>query len=142
MKELKWNVYRFNSNKKAIEHYNVFNHIDVTEEIKDAYKTLSSKEEFIKKVEQICMYYFWCKSEWEVIVTSFPTYITINEFLRLNKELNDIQDKEIDTYIETGKVIRTKSLVTNLEYEKKLDVYSQLKLNWDNFINYLWDNLN
>lgn len=133
MKELKWNVYRFNSNKKAIESYNVFNHIDVTKEIKDAYKTLPSKEEFIKKVEQICMYYFWCKCEWEVVIASWPTHITFDELSRLNEENNDYKEK-------WGHYPR--SLVPNLEYDKKLDVYSQLKLNWDNFIDYLWNNLN
>ena len=132
MKELKWNVYRFNSNKKAIEPYNIFNHIAVTKEIKDAYKTLPSKEEFIKKVEQICMYYFWCKCEWEVVITSWSTHITLDELHRLNQEKDDYK-KEWGHY--------PRSLVPNLEYEKKLDVYSQLKLNWDNFINYLWDNL-
>ena len=64
-----WKVYVHNMNSGKIEVYNVFNHTLFLKEIKTAFKKCNSKEDFAKDLRDSLMYYFWSKSEWEVIVS-------------------------------------------------------------------------
>lgn len=120
---LEWNVYVKDMNCREIKSYNIFNHGRFTHEIEELIEQYgNSKEEFAKEVDLSLRYYFWSKCEWETVITSWPPHIIKEELDRLNKEMT----KEYP------------SLSVNLEVEEKIDVYQQVMLNWDRFIDYLW----
>ena len=95
--------------------------------IKNKYKT---KEEFAERLHHEVLYRFWAKSEWEVIVTTWPPYVDSEEIDRLVKERED-RIKSWGNFYCTD---------VRLEHGVKLDVYTQLALNWDRFIDYVWKN--
>lgn len=79
MTNLTWNVYRENINTKEIEIYNIFKHEKFKEEVLRAFKDSwdekdvdTSIELFKSKVTNICEYYYWGKTEWEVIISDWP----------------------------------------------------------------------
>jgi hypothetical protein len=96
----KWYVFVENFNKKQIEVYNIFDHHLFKKDCDEAWaKYKNDFFEFEKAVRRILKYYFWCKCEWEIILSDFPP----------SKNFND----------------------------KKIDVFTQVEINWDNFISYL-----
>lgn len=99
---LEWYVYLEDINKRIIITYNVFNHYSFYEDLKKIIKKYKTIEDFSKELKRICMYYFWSKCEYEIIITCWPKWDKFKE--------------------------------------EKIDVYSQLNLNWDKFVNYIWDN--
>ena len=68
------------------------------------------------------MYAFWSKSEYEVIITSWPPHIEKEEFERLAKE-----DIRYRTWV-------------NLSIGEKIDIYNQVMINWEAFKLYLLTN--
>lgn len=120
---LEWNVYVKDMNRKEIKPYNVFNHGRFMHEIEELIEQYgNSKEEFAKEVDLSLRYYFWSKCEWEIVVTSWPPRITEEELDRLNQD----------------RATKYPSLSPRLETEEKIDVYQQITLNWNHFIDYLW----
>lgn len=67
-----------------------------------ALKTINEKQDFADKVKSDLMYYFWCKSEHEIIISALSSSKNHNE-------------------------------------EIKVDIYEQVMLNWEIFIDYLWE---
>jgi hypothetical protein len=116
-------------NTRQIKVYNIFNHSSFREEVINLKKKKLPKEEFAKKLERKVLYHFWSKFEYEVVVTSFPPYIDKKELDRLNSEYESFNTMyghyplRIDVCPET--------------YEK-IDIYQQVHLNWDVFVNYVW----
>lgn len=133
MSKLKWIVLHNNFNRKTIEHYNVFEHSSFASDVCNLLKTIDNKEEFAKQLERKALYYFWSKAEMELVVASWPTYITIDE---LERALKDKKHYEIN-YNKTPNVLNISPSVY-----KKIDIYEQLMLNWDCFVNYIWENRN
>lgn len=129
-KELVWNVFIEDWNGKKIEVYNVFEHGSFWNALINVKKKFKEFDEFAQEVRRDLMYYFWSKSEWEIILTSWPPYVDSDEIDRLVKE----RQEHIDNY---GKFfINNARLVVG----EKVDVYDQVMLNWDNFIKYVWEN--
>jgi hypothetical protein len=128
---LTWNVYRENFNTRKIEKYNVLNS-GIIEEIKNRTKNIYDLEKFAEEVKQILMNYFWCRSEHEVIITDWPTHISLKELDRLNDEVKEYNNKYNKLPL---------SVTVNLNVEEKIDIYDQIYLNWDIFIKYLYENL-
>ena len=88
-----------------------------------------TKEEFAEKLQRIVRYYYWCKAEWEVVITSWAPHIDKKELDRLNTEYEE-------HYKKWGKY--PYSLCVELDVGKKVDIYSQVELNWDLFVDYIW----
>lgn len=130
MERLEWNVFVDNINANEIEVHNVFEHGRFMNDLVQIKKKCKEFIDFEKQVDKSLMYFYWSKSEWEIVVTSFPPYINKEELESLNKE----RDECMKNY---GRFIRT---YVNLEIGEKVDVYRQIKMNWKPFINYLWDN--
>lgn len=92
----------------------------------------TTKQELVfkERVRKDLSYYFWSKSEWEVIVTTWPPYVDSEEIDRLVKEREEHISK-------CGKFYQTDC---NVNVGEKIDVYTQVMMNWDQFIDYLWNN--
>ena len=130
---LHYYVYRENLNRRKVEKYNVLND-GIVDEIKKRMEEqhISDKKKFEEAVEQILMYHYWSRSEYEIIMTSWPPYITIEEYHRLEKELADRMEKmNREPY----------AMNVELRVSEKIDIYDQVMMNWNIFINYIWENL-
>ena len=127
MFKLEWNVFRYN--RKDIETFNIFNHSFFYKEVIDITKKYSqSKVVFTDKIIIALRYHYWCKCEHEIIVTSFPTYVS-EEGL---KQMEVDRDKYTQAY---G---HCKFVQPYLDIERKVDIYTQVMINIDHFIDYLW----
>ena len=78
------------------------------------------------------MYYFWSKCEWEVVITDWPTHITVEEIEELNEELSRYEARWHR---------KPYSLNVGLPVQKKVSVYDQVMMNWDIFVEYVWNEL-
>lgn len=144
-----WNVYYGDFNSGEIKLYNIFNHwafYNACCKAKRKYK--DDKEGFAKEVRSNLMYFFWSKCEWEIILDHWP-----------NGELYDMRTcmkagELIDMLGSAGhkphlsalseslkdRDVMIKAYLNPSRYEKiKIDVYDQVKNNWDVFIDYLWE---
>lgn len=128
-KELVWNVFTISNNRVTIR--NVFNYsIAFSSGLQKVYRKY--KDDYIsfeKEVLNQCMYAYWSKYEYEILITNLSPRISIEKA----KEIVEKQANNKDEYHLNYEYI-------DLEVEEKIDVYSQILLNWDNFIRYLWEN--
>ena len=120
LKTLSWFVFRYDINTNCIEQYNVFSHRKFTEEVMQALQQQHEYDVFSEKMKSIAMYYFWCKCEYEIVITSFPPYINTNEIDRIIKYKN------------------RKRFDVSLDCAEKIDIFQQLMMNWKQFVSYVW----
>ena len=66
---MKWNVYYYNINKQKVESYNIFEHRKFVYYVGKALQECEEKEIFIERLKRELSYYFWSKSEWELIIS-------------------------------------------------------------------------
>lgn len=66
---MKWNVYYYNINRNKIEIYNIFNHGGFYNDVIKFSKKCTVKEEFEKELKNSLQYFFWSKSEWEILIS-------------------------------------------------------------------------
>lgn len=97
---MEWYVFYHNFNAQKIERWNVFDHGRFREDVKKHLKKCQSREVFVEDLRRELMYYYWCKSEWEVLIYPWCGG-------------RDTQPL-------------------------KIDVYTQLMLNWEKFVDYVW----
>lgn len=143
-KNLKWNVYIENFNGRTIEEHNIFDHYGLVNSLLDKYNEIilskitkdaprsevtaileANKEAFIEGLKRELGYYYWAKAEWEVVITTWPPYIDTNEIKRIVKEDSENTAHRYRTYV-------------NVDVGEKVDVYKQIQLNWDHFVDYVW----
>ena len=127
---LKWYVYRHDVNAKLIEKYNVFDHSGFDRDIKKLIKSKCTKEEFSEELKRIALYCFWSKCEMETVICSWPVYIDAAEYSRITNEVNERK--------RDNRIFRVSNV--NPEVGMKIDIYDQLQLNWDVFVDYVWNN--
>lgn len=120
MKALCWNVFYENPNA-GIETWNVFRHASFCNDVEAMLAEETNKEKFEKRLHSSIMYYFWSKSEYEVIIAPWPCYIS-----RTESQL--IKNNELPRYRQ----------VINVEGSDKFSIYDQIELNWDVFVDYCW----
>lgn len=130
--KLEWFVFEEEFNSKEIVPINVFEgSSDFIEGLLEAKKKY--KDDYIKFAERVRMslqHAYWSKCEWETIITGWPPYVDGEEIDRLSNE----KQKRIK---EHGCFYRTDVC---LEFGYKMDVYTQVMMNWDRFIEYVWNN--
>lgn len=126
-----WNVYREDFNNKAIVTYNIFDHRGFAQDVNKLLKEDISKDEFAEQLKRSLMYWFWCKSEHEVVISSWPVYIDKEELDRINTEYEEYNNK-------WGHYPYTINVSPYVG--KKIDIYSQVMMNWEQFVEYVWSN--
>ena len=128
-----WNVYREDFNRGDIIKYNIFDHGGFAQDVNKLLKEDITKDEFAEQLKRSLMYWFWGKTEYEVVISSWPVYMDKAELDRLNTEYEEYNNKlghypyKINVAPEVG---------------KKIDIYSQVMMNWEQFIEYVWSNKN
>lgn len=127
--QMHWFVYASSMMSEGIKVHNIFNHTRFREDVVRALKKSETKEDFSEHLRRELFYYYGSKCEWEVIITDWPPRIEVEELDRLNTER--IEAKEMfnrDPH----------SLCVNLGPAVKVDVYTQVRNNWDVFLDYVW----
>lgn len=127
--KLEYYVYYHNFNGRSIEKFNIFDHGRFFEDVKKDLKKYADKEEFSERLRGHLFYYFGSKCEWEVVITSWVPHITMSELDRLNEE----REKTLKKYNR-----EPYRLYVNPDVGEKQDVYEQVMLNWDLFVDYVW----
>lgn len=128
-----WNVFDEDVNKKEIVVYNLLEKNGyMWNEVKRILKENKkiTIEDFSEKVRRSLMHMYWSRCEYECVITSWPPYISADN---LEKAIKD-RDEHIAMW---GNFYCT---TINLDVAVKIDVYTQVELNWCVFIKYLWNN--
>ena len=126
--KLVWNVYEISCSTQELRVFNVFEHDSFYCNIRKLLKVDMSKEDFTEQLRREVQYYYWSKTEWECIITSQP-HIDRKELQRIISECY-LQRKKADYPCRRAHI--------NLSHSDKIDVYDQLCLNWDEFVDYVW----
>lgn len=87
------------------------------------------KDRFLKELDQEARYFFWAQIEWEIFITTWPPYIDTEEINRIISEchINRPPEQALPEHIDI-----------NVAKWYKIDVYSQLRANWERFADYMW----
>ena len=126
-----WNVYREDFNHRAIIKYNIFDNISFADDIIKLLNEDISKDDFEDKLRRVLFYYFGGKTECEVVISSWPVYIDKAELDRINTEYEEYKNKW-DHY--------PYKINVSPDVGKKIDIYSQVMMNWEQFVEYVWSN--
>lgn len=129
---LSWNVFWEDFNKREIVYYDIFKSGHWEKKAKELKKEYPKFEEWTAVFRTNLMSQYWSRSEYEVVITSWPPYIDIEEINRLQKE---VESRE--------KTWGHKPLKINprLTIGRKIDIFEQLDMNWEVFANYVWNNI-
>lgn len=132
-KELVWNV-MFEDWNQGIGYINVFNcNWPFKESVYKAYKKYKNDfDKFSKAVHSSLMCEYWARSQYEIIVAPWPCRLSEEEVERLSQDI----EKQKKTYPDAV----YHSAYPRIERAIKVDIYSQIMMNWEVFINYLWEN--
>lgn len=140
---MKWNVYYYDINQNKITTYNVFDHYYFIKYFKEILKECKGdKECFADRIKSELRYYFWSRSEWELIIE-----ITENNRILLIPwcGCRNPQDVKIDVTEDTSFDWRSfaeyhigRQIFDN---NAKIDVYNQIMFNWDAFLEYVLENI-
>ncbi len=138
---MKWLVYNFNINAQKIETYNIFEHWSFNEYVKRAAKKYKDKYEFAKQLKSELRYYFWSKSEYELVVE-----ITEDNRIFLNpwcgcSEQEKVRIDVTDDIFFYWRDFAEKHIERQIYGNKaKIDVFDQVEYEWDKFVDYVWEN--
>lgn len=129
---LSWNVFRENINTKQIEIYDIFEGGYFEKVAKEIKNIANNKIDFADEFRTSLMSQFWCRSEYEVVITSWPPRINADEFNKINYEQAEYYNRyKVYPY----------SYVVNPTVAEKIDIFNQIELNWEHFIDYVWGNI-
>ena len=67
-KRLNWKAIYYNRCSDTIDVFNVFNHTSFAEDVQKDLKECETKDEFADRLRRSLQCYFWCKSEWEIVI--------------------------------------------------------------------------
>lgn len=97
---------------------------DYKKRVKEGNKESVLKSIFAEDVKKALFYRYWGRAEYEVVITTWPPIVDKEEIKRLWEEEKDHAYRSS----------------VNLHYGNKIDIYDQVMLNFNIFIDYLWEN--
>lgn len=66
---MEWNVFYHDINAHKIRTLNIFDHARFNRDVLKYLEECKDKDEFAQKLKSELMYNFWCKSEYEIIIS-------------------------------------------------------------------------
>lgn len=86
---MEWYVYYENFNNNKIIEWNIFNHYRFKEDVDNLLKQGVKREEFEDRLKVLILYYFWGKTEYEIIISPWsgnakPRKIDIFNQIKIN----------------------------------------------------------
>jgi len=137
-KKLVWNVISYDFVTKEIAPINLFEYNWVFLRDGLLYAKKHYSDNFIKFAECVrssLQHEYWSRAEYEVIISGWPSKMYYQKDIdNLQKELNDIKKGYYKKQPELAYV------EPDIGPCYKLDVYTQVMMNWDRFIDYVWIN--
>ena len=138
VKPLSWLVTYYDCNTNKIKYYDVLKHKEAV--IKQLKKKCATKEEFAEKMRRECMWSYWSKCEWEMIieiddngrVLLYPWVGSRNPQGALT-DVTDRTDFDWKSFAEDHALNKGRR-----DNTAKIDVWDQLEAKWDEFIDYIW----
>ena len=124
-----WNVYCEDFNCNTIIKYNIFDHSGFAQDVKNMLESDVPKNEFTEQLNRSLRYWFWDKTEYEVVISSWPTYIDKAELNRLNAEYKEYSNK-------WGRYPYKINVAPDVS--EKVSIYYQVMMNWEQFVEYVW----
>ena len=138
---MKYDVYYYNINKNKIETFNIFEHRSFLEYVKKAIKKYKNKEDLVEQIKRELRYYFWSKSEWELIIEiTEDNHIFLIPWCgcREPEEVKiDVTNYADFDWMDFAKKHTERQIYGN---KAKIDVLDQVDYLWDEFATYCWDN--
>lgn len=133
-------TYIYNINVHKIEKFNIFRHGSFTQYVYKAARNCKDKADFAKAIRGELQYYFWSKSEYELIVK-----LTDDNRIFLypwcggsnpDNEKIEVTDETDFDWLGFAKEHIDKQIYKN---EVKIDIYDQVMFQFDKFIDYVWN---
>lgn len=126
---MKWNVILKNYITGKLYAFNVFDDVEFRINVEKLIEQKYDRKRFDTELDLKAHYLFWAKIEWETIFTTWPPNINSEEIERIINEYH-INRKPGEPLPER--------IGVNLDRKYKIDVYAQLRANWDRFSDYVW----
>lgn len=137
---MEWYVYRYDLNKNEIKKFNLFNHWKSEEDTKKNLKKYKNKEEFSEQLRKDVMYYFWSKSEYELIITlTEDGRVLLSPWCGCRNPEEATIDVTDDSSFDWRGFAEKHIALQIFKNEAKIDIYEQLMYVWDEFVDYVWD---
>lgn len=137
-KPLSWLVKNFDCNAQVIEDYDVLKYRE--DEIKKLKKKCATKEEFAKALRSECLYHYWSRAEYELIIERTEDgriwLLPWCGCIEPEKVKIDVTDDNKFDWKGFAEEHIGKQIFGN---EAKIDVYDQLCLVWDDFVDYVYN---
>jgi hypothetical protein len=129
-----WTAMYYNVNAKEFQPYNVLKYRE--DFVKKLKKKVASKEEFAQKMNSEMMYYFWSRTEAEVILTNKDGRIVMSPWIGPENITLDVTDREdfdwVDFFNKKAEHYIDKTVI-------KIDIWDQIHYKFDEFIDYVWN---
>lgn len=133
---MEWNVCCYNCNADEIEAFNIFRHGRFREDTQEALKTSKNKAEFALIIKRELRYYFWSKSEYELIVRlTDDDRVFLLPWCGSSDPENEKVEVTDDHWRDFAKLHIKRQQYTN---EAKIDIYNQVMFRFYEFVNYCW----
>ena len=141
---MKWEVYHYNINRDKIETWNIFEHYSFRQYAKKAARKHLIREDFEEQLKSELHYYFWAKSEYELVIEITDDnkiflipWCGCKEPEKTKIEIFPILTEDGFNWIEFAK----EHIVNQKYYNKaKIDIYDQVMFDWNKFADYCWKN--
>ena len=101
---LSWRVFREDFNKGTIEYYDIFKGTHLQEEVEALMHSAHSKEEFAAMLKKKLLYHYWARSEHEVVITSSPPYINVENIDEVLTSFNNTSTKIVNSSKDVVKI--------------------------------------
>lgn len=138
--KLKWNVFYYDINRNKITNYNIFRHSRFNKYVEKAFETSKTKEEFAETLRRELMYYFWSKTEWELVIElNEDNHIFLIPWCGCRNPEETKIDVTNDTSFDWSGFAKKHIKRQIYKNEAKIDVYDQIEYVWDNFLEYVWN---
>ena len=127
---MKWNVIFPDFKTGQLRYYDIFKDDWFLSSMERILEADYDKERFIDELDSAARFWFWAKAEYEFKFTQWPPIIKGSEVVRIVEEYRETLDKGEEPVKEI-KVYPVNS--------HNIDMYAQLRINWDHFAEYVWN---
>ena len=127
---MKWNVVFPDFKTGRLIYYDIFKDDWFISSMERIMEAGYGKDRFIEELGRAARFWFWAKSEYEFMFTEWPPIIKVSEVVRIVDEYREALDKGE----EPSKEIKVYPVNSH-----KVDIYAQLRINWDHFTEYVWN---
>ena len=129
---LSWNVFFEDFNSKQIVNRDIFKGGKLEEFCVNLKKSTLTKQQFAEELRKELMYHYWARSEYEIVLTSWPPYIKTEDVYELAHDIQENKEQYNTTPVR---------VCVNPTVARKVDIYEQIQMNWDVFVDYVYNNV-